>query len=107
MMAKGEWSPLLRWPRPTEATKNWHAMYLSAVSQLGAIAAALGNVNGDPEVSLGMVRELRTDLDRLGVQAARAVRAWNDDPTSFFTESAIFELDMRTPRPASESKSDG
>ena len=67
------------------------------VRQLAAIAEMLGNTNGDPEVSLGMVREMKTDLERLSVQAARVVQAWEEDPTSLATENAVRELNMRTP----------
>lgn len=69
----------------------------SATRLLSAIAEALGNTNGDPEVSLEMVRDLRSRLDRLAVQADRARRAWEDDPTSIYTENAIRELHIRTP----------
>lgn len=80
--------------------KDWHALYLSAIRQLGAIAEALGNTNGDPEVSLGMVRELAhgprfTDLHRV---ASRAVKSWEEDPTSVYTENAIRDLDHELTR---------
>lgn len=71
----------------------------SALRSLAAIAAALGNANGDPEVSFGMVRELRSDVERLSVQAERVGRAWEEDPTSLYTENAIRELTLRARTP--------
>lgn len=75
--------------------EQWQRMFQQASGQLAAFADALGNTNGDPEVSLGMARELRTDLERVSVQADRVCRSWEEDATSLATENAVRELAVR------------
>lgn len=80
-----------------ERAEKAEAMAHDARIHLAAISEALGNTNGDPEVSFEIAREVTDDLDRLAEQAGRVVRSWEDDPTSLSTENAIRELNLRIP----------